>query len=172
MWKKLKEFFQEVKVEFKKVSWPSRSETIDSTKVVIIVVLVIAFYLGIVDVVLSNGVKRILNSAPKASFNVTTETGDTNTSFIFDAGNSYDKEDDASLLMVRWDFDNDGIWDFPGSGYAKGKTTTHRFSKQGVYTVKLNVKDSFGANETILRKITVQKAKEPVNPTATENTVK
>ena len=159
MWKKLKEFFKEVKVELKKVSWPTRPETTDSTKVVIIVVLVVAFYLGIVDIVLSNSVKRILNSAPKASFEVTPASGDINTTFTFNATNSYDKEDDVSLLMVRWDFDNDGIWDYPSSGYAKIKSATHKFSKHGVYTVKLNVKDSFGSNDTVLRRITVLKQK-------------
>jgi len=48
------QFFREVKVELKKVTWPSRSQTTGSTVVVIILVLIISFFLGIVDIGLSN----------------------------------------------------------------------------------------------------------------------
>ncbi len=54
---KTKQFSQEIKVELKKISWPQRKETISSTSVVLIIVLIIAFFLGIVDVTLS----RIVN---------------------------------------------------------------------------------------------------------------
>ena len=155
MWKKIKEFFQEVKIELKKVSWPTRFETTDSTKVVIIVVLVIASYLGVVDIVLSNSVKRVLNSVPKAFFEILPPSGDIDTTFTFNASNSYDKEDDIASIMVRWDFDNDGIWDFPSKGLSKAKTVTHKFPKAGVYAVKLEVKDSFGSSDTVTRQINV-----------------
>ena len=156
MWKKIKEFFQEVKIELKKVSWPSRFETMDSTKVVIIIVLAIAFYLGIVDIVLSNGVKRILNSPPKAVIEITPVSGDINTVFTFSAMNSYDKEDNISALMVRWDFENDGIWDSPAKGFARTKTVTHKYSKPGAYTVKFQVRDSFGSTDTASGKVSVK----------------
>ena len=156
MWKKIKEFFQEVKIELKKVSWPSRFETMDSTKVVIIIVLAIAFYLGIVDIVLSNGVKRILNSPPKAVTEITPVSGDLNTVFNFSAMNSYDKEDNVSSLMVRWDFENDGIWDSPAKGLTKTKVVTHKYLKPGAYIVKLQVRDSFGSTDAAYGKVTVR----------------
>jgi len=53
MIKKIKDFFREVKIEIKKVVFPSRDELIGSTWVVIIVVLIISLYLGIVDFGLS-----------------------------------------------------------------------------------------------------------------------
>ncbi|MEW6418780.1 MAG: preprotein translocase subunit SecE [Nitrospirota bacterium] len=49
MIKKIKEFFREVKVETKKVVFPSKDELIGSTWVVIITVIVISLFLGIVD---------------------------------------------------------------------------------------------------------------------------
>jgi len=56
-----KQFFREVKVELKKVTWPSRKETIASTSVVLITVLLIGFYLGIVDLGLSRLIKIFLD---------------------------------------------------------------------------------------------------------------
>ena len=60
-WKAAKQFFREVRVELKKVTWPSRKETIASTSVVLITVILIAFYLGIVDLGLSRLIKIFLD---------------------------------------------------------------------------------------------------------------
>jgi preprotein translocase subunit SecE len=54
------EFFKEVKVEIKKVIYPTREELVGSTWVVIITVLVISLFLGIVDLGLSKIVKVAL----------------------------------------------------------------------------------------------------------------
>ena len=51
--KKLTTFLSEAKAELKKVSWPSRAELINSTMVVIVSVIILAAYIGIVDVILS-----------------------------------------------------------------------------------------------------------------------
>ena len=47
------QFLREVKGELKKVTWPSSSQTMSSTAVVIILVLFISAFLGIVDFGLS-----------------------------------------------------------------------------------------------------------------------
>lgn len=57
---RIKEFVQDVLVEFRKVTWPSRQELINSTTVVIVVTVVLAFFLGGVDVALTRLVERIL----------------------------------------------------------------------------------------------------------------
>lgn len=57
---KLKEFFREVKVEMKKVVYPSKDELIGSTWVVIITSIVISVFLGMVDLGLSKLVKIAL----------------------------------------------------------------------------------------------------------------
>ncbi|MBF0524763.1 MAG: preprotein translocase subunit SecE [Deltaproteobacteria bacterium] len=43
------QFLREVKIELKKVTWPSRKETIASTSVVLVVVALVSMYLGFVD---------------------------------------------------------------------------------------------------------------------------
>jgi preprotein translocase subunit SecE len=48
------QFLREVKVELNKVTWPTRKQTIGSTLVVIILVMIISFFLGIVDIGLSS----------------------------------------------------------------------------------------------------------------------
>jgi preprotein translocase subunit SecE len=60
-WKAAKQFFREVRVELKKVTWPSRKETIASTSVVLITVILIGFFLGIVDLGLSRLIKIFLD---------------------------------------------------------------------------------------------------------------
>jgi preprotein translocase subunit SecE len=58
---RVKEFSQDVLVEFRKVTWPSRQELINSTTVVIVVTVVLAFFLGGVDIGLTKLVERILH---------------------------------------------------------------------------------------------------------------
>jgi preprotein translocase subunit SecE len=58
--RKIREFFHDVLVEFRKVTWPSRREVIGSTTVVIVVVLVLAVFLAVVDIALSRLVGFIL----------------------------------------------------------------------------------------------------------------
>lgn len=52
MFKKLVKFLREVKLELKKVSWPSRKEISGSTGVVIVNVIIVAVYLGFLDTIL------------------------------------------------------------------------------------------------------------------------
>ncbi|HUV51347.1 MAG TPA: preprotein translocase subunit SecE [Anaerolineae bacterium] len=51
------QFLREVKVELKKVVWPTRKQTLGSTLVVIILVMIIALFLGMVDIGLSGLVR-------------------------------------------------------------------------------------------------------------------
>jgi len=60
-WAKGMQFFREVRIELKKVTWPSRPQTIGSTAVVIILVMIISFFLGLVDMGLSGLVQLILH---------------------------------------------------------------------------------------------------------------
>lgn len=58
---KTAQFFREVKIELKKVTWPSRKETLASTSVVLVLVFLVAIFLGLVDIVLSRAMKYLLN---------------------------------------------------------------------------------------------------------------
>lgn len=48
-------FIEGINEELKKVTWPSRTETIRLTVVVIVVSLIVAVYVGIIDVFLAKG---------------------------------------------------------------------------------------------------------------------
>jgi len=61
MFEKVKQFLKEVKIELKKVVWPTRKDTIASTSVVIILVFIIAIFLGLVDFGLSKIIRVILD---------------------------------------------------------------------------------------------------------------
>lgn len=60
MFEKTRQFLKEVKIEMKKVVYPSRDELIGSTKVVIVTVFIVSFYLGVIDLGLSKLVKILL----------------------------------------------------------------------------------------------------------------
>ncbi|MGD0022842.1 MAG: preprotein translocase subunit SecE [Smithellaceae bacterium] len=60
IFQKVMQFLNEAKTELKKVTWPSPKQTLASTSVVIIIVFIVAIYLGIVDYVLAKLVKLIL----------------------------------------------------------------------------------------------------------------
>ena len=59
-WRRGGQFLRDVRSELRKVTFPSRQETIASTVVVIAVVFLIAVYLGIVDLVLSVVLSKII----------------------------------------------------------------------------------------------------------------
>ncbi len=55
-----REFIQEVLAEFRKVNWPTRQELANSTTIVLVVTVVLAFFLGLVDIGLARVVERIV----------------------------------------------------------------------------------------------------------------
>lgn len=57
---KLIKFLKEVRIELAKVSWPKREELWESTLIVIVVSLMMAVFIGAVDILLSRGVGLIM----------------------------------------------------------------------------------------------------------------
>ena len=55
------QFLREVRVELTKVSWPNRRDVIASTSVVLVIVFLIAAFLGLVDLGLSRIIKLVLS---------------------------------------------------------------------------------------------------------------
>ncbi len=53
------QFLREVKIELKKVTWPSRKQTMGSTLVVIVLTIIISLFLGIVDMGLSTVIRAV-----------------------------------------------------------------------------------------------------------------
>ncbi len=57
---KIIRFLKEAKIELKKVTWPTPRQTLASTSVVIIVVIIVSIFLGIVDFGLSKAIRMVL----------------------------------------------------------------------------------------------------------------
>ncbi len=60
MFEKIRKFFGEILVEMKKVTWPTREELKESTKLVIIATFVVTLFVGVVDQVLTIIIRRLL----------------------------------------------------------------------------------------------------------------
>ncbi|WP_045213680.1 preprotein translocase subunit SecE [Desulfonatronovibrio magnus] len=55
-----REYLEEVKGELKKVTWPTRKETLTTGLAVVVLVIIISVYLGVIDFGLSRLVRLIL----------------------------------------------------------------------------------------------------------------
>jgi len=57
---KVRNYIDEVKAELGKVTWPTRKETIATTWVVIVIIVIISLYLGVCDFVLTKLMRFVL----------------------------------------------------------------------------------------------------------------
>ncbi len=60
MFEKIRKFFSEIVAELKKVTWPTRDELKESTKLVIIATFVVTLFVGLVDQLLTLLIRRLL----------------------------------------------------------------------------------------------------------------
>lgn len=93
-----------------------------------------------------------IDSPPTASFSVSPSSGNLATQFVFDASGGSDALDSSSSLQVRWDWENDGVWD---TSWSTNKMATHTYSNAGSYLVNLEIEDSSGLTNQSTRQIFV-----------------
>ena len=60
MFEKIRHFFNETRVEMRKVTWPTRDELKESTKIVIVATFVVTLFIGVIDQILTLLVRRLL----------------------------------------------------------------------------------------------------------------
>jgi preprotein translocase subunit SecE len=60
IFERVKQFLKDSKTELRKVTWPTSKQTLASTSVVIIVVVIISVFLGVVDFGLSKIIRMAL----------------------------------------------------------------------------------------------------------------
>jgi preprotein translocase subunit SecE len=58
--RKLIQFFKEVRIELTKVTWPKRDELVGSTTVVLILSVILAVFIGAVDLIIGKIIVLIL----------------------------------------------------------------------------------------------------------------
>ena len=61
--RRFRQFLTDVWGELKKTTWPGRQEVYGTTLVVIVTVLICAFFLWIVDLILNKGMESIFKAA-------------------------------------------------------------------------------------------------------------
>jgi preprotein translocase subunit SecE len=59
MKEKIIKFFEDVMKEMKKVTWPSKAELFESTKVVIVVCIILAGFTYVIDMIINQVIKGI-----------------------------------------------------------------------------------------------------------------
>ena len=60
MFEKIKRFFSETRIEMRKVTWPTRDELKESTKIVIVATFVVTIFIGLIDSIINLIVRRLL----------------------------------------------------------------------------------------------------------------
>ena len=59
-YEQLKEYFREVYLEAKRVTWPSKKDAMKGTYIVLITVFITALFLGVVDIGLAKIIQTLL----------------------------------------------------------------------------------------------------------------
>ena len=60
LWANINEFLADVRLELKKISYPTRGETIGSTTVVIVLVVIVSVFLALTDLLLVRLMGKII----------------------------------------------------------------------------------------------------------------
>ncbi len=91
----------------------------------------------------------LINEPPRARLSVLPEKGASGEQFTFDASQSGDSRDAHGQLRYRWDFNSDGVWDFPDTAeYAVIDQVYQMWIEPGEYRVTVEVLDSHNAVDT------------------------
>ena len=59
MKEKIKNFFEDIVKEMKKVTWPTKAELMESSKIVIVVCIILAGFTYIIDMIINQVIKGI-----------------------------------------------------------------------------------------------------------------
>lgn len=101
------------------------------------------------------------NTIPIPALLVDPPEGTVSTTFTFDASQSYDDQDPASMLEVRWDWDADGRWD---TEWTTEKVAEFNFASCCDHPVKMEIRDSEGWSN--ITRATVKVYSDSVAPVA------
>jgi hypothetical protein len=103
------------------------------------------------------------HTPPHAAFTTGPTVGVAGAPFIFDASPSRDDLTPPGALVVRWDFQNDGVWD---TEFAQEKTITHTYALPGARTVGLQVRDWAALTGTVTHTVGVLSQSAAMAPAA------
>lgn len=108
--------------------------------------------------------EEIAKTPPIASFKLAPASGQTTTIFQFDAVESKATNAGDTILFIRWDWDNDDIWD---TGFSRSKKFTHRYYKPGSYIPRMEIRNEAGLSDTIQSPVLVARGYSAPQPVFT-----
>lgn len=100
------------------------------------------------------------NRAPVAYFEATVSPEVAGRVYV-NASDSEDATDSPDRLQVRWDWEDDGVWD---TGWSAVKTASHNYAWAGVYTIRLEVRDTGDLTDSATREVVVAGPTPPPPP--------
>jgi hypothetical protein len=74
------------------------------------------------------------------------------TVFASDGSGSSDVEDGTDALQIRWDWDNNGVYD---PAWSTTETATHSFAWIATHTVRMEVMDTKGLTHSVTHDVIV-----------------
>jgi hypothetical protein len=89
---------------------------------------------------------------PDADFDVTPPFALPGQLITFDAGATTDADDALDALEVRWDWENDGVWD---TTWSTQKVVLHSFVDARAHPVALQVRDPRQLNDSVVHSVNV-----------------
>ncbi len=99
------------------------------------------------------------NEKPRADFRFSPSNPVEENVVVFDPSLTNDDYDSDNSLLVRWDFNGDGVWDVDfDSGKTAADVVSHVYSKAGDYIVVMEVKDSSGEISRVEKEVKVSLA--------------
>lgn len=93
-----------------------------------------------------------VNTPPVAAFVVSSASSNGTTLVTVDASATFDAEDSASRLEVRWDWEDDGVWD---TSWSIEKTAQHLYAVPGRYSLRLEARDTAGVSNQMTKLVDV-----------------
>lgn len=111
----------------------------------------IGVFASVIALMLAAACKKDSNP-PELNLVVFPSVGSVNTTINVDATDCTDQEDAASELMIRVDWEADGIWD---TDWTKEKIHSQLYDKEGEYNVRVDVKDTQGETSTYNETLTI-----------------
>ena len=109
---------------------------------------------GLVNSAKKEFVVHYSNLSPTADFKAIPKRGNVYTNYYFRSVNfASDPDEFSHELHIRWDFENDGIWetDIPRDN----REIFHKYSSPGIYEIACEVTDSKGLSDICVHKVYV-----------------
>ena len=92
------------------------------------------------------------NQPPAACLSLKPDQGTVQTAFVADAGCSTDDRTPQPKLKVRWDWENDGVWD---TDWSVTRGVSHSYAHEGRQTIRSEVADAQGLTGTATLEVLV-----------------